>query len=179
MRQPNFAQRPSTHRPSISSYQKQPSIRPLTEAQFQVALETVKREHRGVQLAIAQAELARDYHVLDQRLIEVGIAEVGVEITQLDFAIVANKLIQKRFQAAMAFDDAAAAPIEWNLHQQGISAKLAAMQMKVDSADQKNLDDQEILSLRGLISQFANYGNPGMGASLNRGSGRAVNRVLA
>ena len=168
MKEPSYSQRPSSHPPSITPYQKRPQIRHLTEAEFQVALETVKREHRGVQLAIAQAELARDYHVLDQRLIEIGIAEVGVEMTKQDFSIVVNKLIQKRFQAAMVFDDAAAAPFEWDLHRQGISAKLSAMQMKIDSTDQKNLDDQEILKLRGLISQFANYSTAGLGAKATK-----------
>ncbi|MEX0272051.1 DUF2252 family protein [Leptolyngbyaceae cyanobacterium UHCC 1019] len=168
MKEPNYSQRPSSHRPFITPYQKRPQIRHLTEVEFQVALEQVKREHRGVMLAIAQGELSRDYHVLDQRLIEVGIAEVGVEMTKQDFSMVVNKLIQKRFQAAMAFDDAAAAPFEWDLHRQGIAAKLAAMQMKVDSTDQKNLDDQEILKLRGLISQFANYSTGGIGAKATK-----------
>lgn len=168
MRAPNYSQRPSSHRPAITPYQKRPQIKHLTQAEFQVALETMQREHRGVQLAIAKAELSRDYHVLDQRLLEVGIAEVGVEIARLDFSVVASKLIQKRFQAAMAFDDAAAAPLEWNLHQQGIAAKLAAMQMKLDSTDQKNLDDEEIFKLRGLISQFANYSSAGVGARVGK-----------
>jgi hypothetical protein len=177
---PNFSIKPNTNLvPKLKTYTKRPPIQHLTEGDFQVALETVKREHRGVQLAIAKAELQRDYHVLDQRLIEVGIAEVGVKIAQEDFAIAVNSLIQKGFQAAMAFDKAAAAPFEWRLHQETISNKLAAMEMKADAADEGNIQEQEILKLRGLVSKFANYADAGVGDVAARSLRRAMNRATA
>ena len=149
-----YSASPDESRPSIAPYLVQPRTADLSESEFNSQLEQVKRQHRGVKLAIAQAEHEKDRYVLQSKRIEVGIAAINVESVKQDFYAAGFKLIEKRANAASAQDNAAYAVSAWGYNQDSIKQKIQGLHLQVQEATQKNLDKSDDLKLRGVIPQF-------------------------
>ena len=151
-----YASNPDESRPNLAPHLVQPRTSELTEAEFSRALEQVKRQHRGVKLAIAQADLEKDRYVLQSKRIEVGIAAIHVESTKQDFYAAGFNLIGKRANAATTQDNAAFAVSAWGYNQDTIKQKIQGLHTQVQEATQRNIDKSDDLKLRGVIPQFSN-----------------------
>ena len=150
-----YSPTPDESRPSLAPYLVQPRTSDLSESEFNSQLEQVNRQHRGVKLAIAEAEHEKDRYVLQSKRIEVGIAAINVESVKQDFYSTGFKLIEKRASAASAQDNAAYAVSAWGYNQDSIKQKIQDLHLQVQEATQKNLDKSDDLKLRGVIPQFS------------------------
>jgi hypothetical protein len=154
MPQFTYSATPDESRPSLAPYLVQPQTPELTEADFTRDLEQVKRQHRGVKLAIAQAEHEKTATFSRASGSKLGIAAIHVESTKQDFYAAGFKLIEKRASAASAQDNAAFAVSAWGYNQDSIKQKIQGLHLQVQEASQKNLDKSDDLKLRGVIPQF-------------------------
>lgn len=154
MRPQPYTAAPNETAPSIAPYLVTPRTEPLTEAEFNRQLEQIKQQHRGVKLAIAEAELEKDRQVLQSKRIEVGIAAIHVEAAKQDFYAAGFKLIEKRANHAMNQDNAAFAITAWEYNQDSIRQKIQGLHLQVQEVTQKNTDKQADLKLKGMIPQF-------------------------
>ncbi len=145
-----YAPAPDEARPSLNAHLVAPRTRELSETEFSTDLERVKRQHRGVKLAIAEAEHEKDKVVLVQKRVEIGIAKVNLEGAKCDFLTAAHKLVEKRARVAIASDNAQSAVAEWGMNQDAIREKIHGLHLSVQAAEQKNLDQQEDLQLKGM-----------------------------
>ncbi len=145
-----FSPSPDESLPSLNAHLVAPRTREFSEAEFNTALERVKRQHRGVKLAIAEAEQEKDRIVLTQKRVEVGIAKINLEGSKVDFLGAAHKLVEKRARTAMSSDNAQSAIAEWSLNQDAIREKIQGIHLAVQESSQKNLDKRNDLGLRGV-----------------------------
>jgi len=155
-----YSRQPDTTVTNIATHDRESVTPELSQLEFDNQLEGVKRQHRGVKLAIAQAELAKDRHNLRAKLIEVGTAEIGVEIARQNFHVQAYKLIEVRANAAIAQDNASAKVKEWAFNQDGIRNKLEAIDLQVKQSHAELEAKSTAYSFKGLSSL-------GLGASPN------------
>jgi len=144
-----YSPAPDESLPSLNSHLVVPRTRELTESAFSTELERVKRQHRGVKLAIAEAEHEKDKIVLQQKRVEIGIAKVSLESSKQDFLTAAHKLVEKRARSAIASDNAQSAVAEWSMNQDAIKEKIQGIHIAVQEAQQKNLDKRDDLRLKG------------------------------
>lgn len=145
---------PDENRPSLSAHLVVPKTRELSESEFTRELESVKRKHRGVKLAIAEAELEKDRVMLQIKRLEIGIAKVNLEGTKQDFLAAAHKLVEKRARAAIAFDNAASAVSEHRMNQETIREKIIALHLSVQEASQKNVEKADTMRLQGFQAKL-------------------------
>lgn len=155
MRRMVYSPSPDESRPSLNAHLVTPLTRDLSETQLNSELERLKRQQRGVKLAIAEAELEKDRIALTQKRMEVGIAKVNLESTKCDFLAAAHKLVEKRARVAIASDNAQSAISEWSLNQDAIREKVQSIHLSVQEATQKNQDKEDDLRLRGLAPWFS------------------------
>lgn len=151
----HYSSSPDESRPSLNAHLVTPRTRELSEPELTSALERLKRQQRGVKLAIAEAELEKDRITLTQKRVEVGIAKVNLESTQCDFLAAAHKLVEKRARGAIAHDNAQSAISEWSLNQEAIREKVHSIHLSVQEATQKNQDKEDDLRLRGIAPRFS------------------------
>jgi len=145
-----YSQQPDTTVTSLATHDREPVTPELSALEYENQLEGVKRQHRGVKLAIAEAELAKDRHNLRAKLIEVGTAAIGVEIARQTFQTQAHKLIEARATAAIAQDNAAAKVKEWAFNQEGIRSKLEAMDLGIKQTHAELETKSNAFSFKGL-----------------------------
>lgn len=107
-----------------------------------------------MKLAIAEAEHEKDKIVLTQKRVEIGIAKVNLEGAKCDFLAVAHKLVEKRARVAIASDHAQSAVAEWGMNQEAIQSKIQGLHLSVQEAEQKNLEKQDNLQLKGMSPRF-------------------------
>lgn len=150
-----FSPAPDESRPSLNAHLVTPRMRELSESELTTHLERLKRQQRGVKLAIAEAELEKDRITLTQKRVEVGIAKVNLESTKCDFLAAAHKLVEKRARGAIAHDNAQAAVSEWSLNQDAIREKVQSIHLSVQEATQKNLEKEDDLRLKGMAPRFS------------------------
>jgi membrane protease subunit (stomatin/prohibitin family) len=149
-----YSKQPDTTAPSIATHDREQVTPELSALEYETQLEGVKRQHRGVKLAIAEAELAKDRHNLRAKLIEVGTAAIGVEIARHTFQTQAYKLIEARATSAIAQDNAASKVKEWAFNQDGIRNKLEAMALGLKQSHAELETKTNAFSFKGL-SGFA------------------------
>ena len=149
-----YSKQPDTTAPSIATHDREQVTPELSALEYETQLEGVKRQHRGVKLAIAEAELAKDRHNLRAKLIEVGTAAIGVEIARQTFQTQAYKLIEARATSAIAQDNAAAKVKEWAFNQEGIRHKLEALDLGIKQTHAELETKSNAFSFKGL-SGFA------------------------
>ena len=150
-----YSPSPDESRPSLNAHLVTPRTRELSETEFNTELERLKRQQRGVKLAIAEAELEKERINLTQKRVEVGIAKVNLESTKCDFLAAAHKLVEKRARVAIASDNAQSALSEWSMNQDAIREKVQSIHLSVQEATQKNVDKEDDLHLRGVVSRFS------------------------
>jgi len=149
-----YSRQPDTTVTNIAPHDREAVTPELSALEYETQLEGVKRQQRGVKLAIAQAELAKDRHNLRAKLIEVGTAEIGVEIARHTFQTQAYKLIEARATSAIAQDNAASKVKEWAFNQEGIRHKLEAMDLGIQQSRAELETKSNAFSFKGL-SGFA------------------------
>lgn len=147
-----YSKQPDTTVTAIAPHDRDAVTAALSQLEFDNQLEGVKRQHRGVKLAIAQAELQKDRHILRAKLIEVGTAAIGVELARQNFHVQAYKLIEVRANAAIAQDNASAKVKEWAFNQDGIRHKLEALDLQGQQAHAELGAKSEAFSFKGLSS---------------------------
>jgi len=147
-----YSRQPDTTVTNIAPHDRESITPELSQLEFDNQLEGVKRQHRGVKLAIAQAELAKDRHNLRAKLIEVGTAELGVAIARQNFHVQAYKLIEVRANAAIAQDNASAKVKEWAFNQDGIRNRLESLDLQVKQSQAELGAKSEAFSFKGLSS---------------------------
>ncbi|MBD2094248.1 hypothetical protein H6F90_03685 [Trichocoleus sp. FACHB-591] len=150
-----YSPSPDESRPSLNAHLVTPRTRELSETELNTELERLKRQQRGVKLAIAEAELEKERISLTQKRVEVGIAKVNLESTKCDFLAAAHKLVEKRARVAIASDNAQSALSEWSMNQDAIREKVQSIHLSVQEATQKNVDKEDDLHLRGVVSRFS------------------------
>lgn len=139
---------------SVNAHLVMPRTRELSESEFSTELERVKRQQRGVKLAISEAEHEKDRIVLQQKRVEVGIAKVNLESTQQDFLVAAHKLVEKRARTAIASDNARSAVAEWGINQDSIRERIQGLHLSVQEAQHKNQEKQDDLQLKGMPARL-------------------------
>lgn len=149
-----YSKQPDTTAPSITTHDREQVTLELSALEYEAQVEGVKRKHRGVKLAISEAELAKDRHVLRAKLIEVGTAEIGVEIARHTFHTQAYKLIEARATSAISQDNAASKVKEWAFNQDGIRNRLEALDLGVQQSRAELETKTSAFSFKGL-SGFA------------------------
>jgi hypothetical protein len=149
-----YSPAPDESRPSVNAHTVTPRTRDLSEPDFSTALEQIKRQHRGVKLAIAEAELTKDRIVLQQKHVEIGIARVNLQSTQQDFLTAAHRLVEKRARTAIAHDNAQAAVAEWGMGQDAIRHKIQGLHLSVQEAQHKNQEKRDDLQLKGMPARL-------------------------
>jgi|GEM_PF-1221211 len=154
-----YSKQPDTTVTNIVPHDRESVTPELSQLEFDNQLEGVKRQHRGVKLAIAQAELAKDRHNLRAKLIEVGTAEIGVEIARQNFHVQAYKLIEVRANAAIAQDNAGAKVKEWAFNQDGIRNRLESLDLQVKQSQAELGAKSEAFSFKGLSGLAAKVTN--------------------
>lgn len=150
-----YSPSPDESRPSLNAHLVAPRTRELSETDLSSDLERLKRQQRGVKLAIAEAELEKDRITLTQKRVEVGIAKVNLESSKCDFLAAAHKLVEKRARVAIASDNAQSAISEWSLNQDAIREKVQGIHLAVQEATQKNQDKEDDLRMRGMAPRFS------------------------
>jgi hypothetical protein len=145
---------PDESRESVQPYLVAPRTRELGEKEFATELESVKRQQRGVKLAIAEAELEKDKVLLQIKRVEVGIAKLNLEGTKVDFLTAAYKLVEKRAKGAIAQDAAQAAVSEWRLNQDAVRERITGIHLAVQESEQKNLEKADDMKLRGFTARL-------------------------
>lgn len=150
-----YSKQPDTTVTNIAAHDREAVTPELSQLEFDHQLEGVKRQHRGVKLAIAQAELQKDRHNLRAKLIEVGTAEIGVEIARQAFHTQAYKLIEARATAAIAQDNAGAKVKEWAFNQDGIRNRLEALDLGIKQSQAELEVKNNAFSFKGLSSLVA------------------------
>ena len=147
-----YSKQPDTTAPSIATHDREAVTPELSQLEYETQLEGVKRKHRGVKLAIAEAELAKDRHNLRAKLIEVGTAEIGVEIARQNFHTQAYKLIEARASAAISQDNAGSKVKEWAFNQDGIRNKLESLDLQIKQSHAELESKTNAFSFKGLSS---------------------------
>ncbi len=150
-----YSKQPDTTVTAIATHDREAVTPELSQLEYETQLEGVKRQHRGVKLAIAEAELAKDRHNLRAKLIEVGTAAIGVEIARQTFHTQAHKLIEARATAAIAQDNAASKVKEWAFNQDGIRYKLEALDLGIKQSQAELETKSNAFSFKGLSSMAA------------------------
>ncbi|PSB26652.1 hypothetical protein [Stenomitos frigidus] len=154
-----YSKQPDTTVTNIVPHDRESVTPELSALEFETQLEGVKRQQRGVKLAIAQAELAKDRHVLRAKLIEVGTAEIGVELARQAFHTQAYKLIEARATAAIAQDNAGAKVKEWAFNQDGIRNRLEALDLGIKQSQAELEVKNSAFSFKGLSGLAAKVTN--------------------
>jgi len=62
--------------------------------------------------------------------------------------------VEKRARAAIASDHAQSAVAEWGMNQEAIQSKIQGLHLSVQEAEQKNLEKQDDLQLKGMSPRF-------------------------
>ncbi|MGG6297758.1 hypothetical protein ACQ4M4_25475 [Leptolyngbya sp. AN02str] len=150
-----YSPSPDELRPSIAPHLITPKTRELNEVEFAAATERIKRQQRGIKLAIAESELEKERITLTQKRVEIGIAKLNLDATKCDFLAAAHKLVEKRARTAIAHDNAQSAISEWSLNQDAIREKVQSIHLSVQEASHKNQDKENDLRLRGMAPRFS------------------------
>jgi len=149
-----YSPAPDESMPSLNAALVVPRTQDLSESEFNSEVERVKRQQRGVKLAIAKVELEKDRVTLQTRQVELGTAKIKIESAKQDFLTAGYQLVAKRAQTAIAADNAQSAVAEWGLNQDAIRTKISGLNLSVQEAQFKHKEKKESLQMSGMPARL-------------------------